>query len=1224
MHGPCTYRAQRKVFARSGWARARTVGAVAGFLSMSCAGFAEVSVSVDFESQIRPIFASRCYDCHGDGNQKGGLSLESPAGARQGGDSGVAAYRPGDSAESAMILRVTSDDPGFRMPPKGDPLTPNQIALLKQWIDEGARWADDHEHDDADHSAHLWALERPVQSPLPEVNDSSWVRTPIDAFVLAKLESHGMKPSPEADRRALIRRASLDLTGLPPSPEEVEVFVNDPAPDAYERLIDRLLASPHYGEAQALRWLDGARYADTNGYEKDRPRSIWPYRDWVINAFNRDLPFDRFTIEQLAGDLLPNATLDQRIATGFHRNTMLNEEGGIDTEEFRYEAMVDRVNTTAAMFLGLTMACAQCHSHKYDPITHEEYFRFYAFLNNTDDVEIEVPDAEIAAKRRAIENEIATLVSELPQKFPVADPLTEILTARPVVATSAGNATLSVSEDGLVAVTGESPAVDTYTVEIDLAPGRVTGLTIEVSAESGGLGPGRSDKGNFVLSEAIATLPVQGEEKPRDVKFARADADAVNTGFEAEKAIDGDPKTGWAIDGHGVDKLAPHALSLWFAEPLELASPARLTLRLDQQYGRNHTIARFRVSTIAETIPPSDEPDEVRRARHFDRKFAGWDADLTSRARNWTVATPVTCSSKNHVTFEFLEDNSVLVKGDNPNVDTYYTEFRTDVRDLTAVRIEVLPHPSLPNHGPGRGVIMSAPGDFLLSEVKAAVAPWMAPDSIADIALQNPTADFAAPGRTPEQTLDGKIDTGWSINGQQSRPHAIVYEFAEPVAHDGGTLLKLVLEQYYVHNHIIGRFRVSVTSDPLPVRATGVPHDIETILATPQNARSAEQVDTLQKYYLTVAPELAREHQRIADLRGSMPKFPTTLVLEEREHPRETRIHHRGEFLSPRDVVTPGVPAILPPLPAGAPLNRLTLAQWLVSEENPLTARVTMNRLWQSLFGRGIVASVEDFGTRGDLPTHPELLDWLAVEFMRRGWSMKEMTRMIVLSSTYRQSSRVTPELAERDPENILLARAPRYRVDAETIRDIALSASGLLSEKIGGPSVKPPLPDGALSIVYPGEGWQVAEGDDRYRRGLYVYWKRTLPFPAAGTFDAPARDVACTRRVRSNTPLQALTLLNDPVFMEAARALAGRVMHEASDTQSRIARAFQLCTGRNPDPREQEWIAAFYERQLQRLAETPTIPDSLAAGEIKRAEHAAWTLVCRALLNLDETITRG
>ncbi len=1196
------------------------------YVAALCA-YAEQPAKVDFHAQILPILDKHCMQCHNRDAHKGGLGLGSAEEALKGGDSGVAAYRPGNGEESAIIQRVTSTDPGFRMPSKGDPLSAEEIALLKAWIDEGASWGGESTGKIvAPIGKDFWSFQKPIQAPLPAVKRTDWPRNPIDTFALAKMEEHNLAPSPEADRYTLIRRASLDLTGLPPTIEDIESFVNDPDPNAYEKLIDRLLASPHYGEAQAMRWMDAARYADTNGYEKDRPRSVWPYRDWAIKAFNANMPYDQFVIEQLAGDLLPDANTDDRIATGFHRNTMLNEEGGIDVEEFRYEAMVDRTNTTGQVFLGLTFGCAQCHTHKYDPITHDEYFQFYAFLNNTDDVAIDVPDDSIATKRTETRQQIDTLVANLPNKFPVAAKQTELVSLKPTAVASTGGASLAIDEQGVVAASGNAPDTDTYRIEVEAQGGPITVIRIDTAPNTGDIGAGRSDKGNFVLSEIAATLEKTGGD-PVPLTFAHATSDVAYNGYEPEKAIDGNKQTGWAVDAPGIDKAAPHALTLYLKEPLVLDSPARIVLTLDQQYGRAHTLARFNVNVVREFIPASDEPDDVRRAKYLDERFAAWDKETSAKAREWTTLEPVRCESKFHASFRMLDDHSILAHGDNPNTDTYTAEFRSELKNITAIRIEVLTDPSLPGNGPGRGEIMSQPGDFLLSEVKASAAPWNAPDQLTDVMLQNPSADFAAGGRTPALTLDDKLDSGWSINGAQGAPHAIVFELASPIAHDSGTLLKLVLDQYYVHYHTIGRFRVSVTSDPLPVGASGVPEEIESILV--KSVRTGEEIAALKNYYVTIAPELADAQKQIADLRKSMPTFAKAQVLLERETPRVARVFHRGEFLNPKDPVEPGVLAVLPPLQPGVPLTRLTLAKWIVSKENPLTARVMINRLWHTYFGRGIVASVEDFGSRGDLPTHPELLDWLAVEFMRRDWNIKDMTRMLVTSATYRQRSNTTPDLLAADPTNEWFARAPRYRVEAEFVRDIALSASGLLSAKIGGPSMKPPLPDGALSLVYPGEGWTVAEGEDRYRRGMYVYWKRTLPYPASSMFDAPARDVAVVKRNRSNTPLQALTLLNDPVFVEAAQAFKKRIVGYSSDDTARIRYAFMLCVSRPPDDAETQAILNFLNAERAKLTAVTMEGDIALAADTStdattEKEIAAWVLVCRSLLNLDETITKG
>lgn len=1177
-----------------------------------------LAAAVDFEAVVRPILSRHCYDCHGDGHRKGGLSLQTEAEALSGGDSLHPAYVKGDSATSAILQRITSSDPALRMPPKGEPVPEAEIAALRAWVDAGASWGAEVVGTAKAAGSEHWAYQPPVQAPLPTVKRADWARNPIDAFVLARLEAEGLAPSPEADRYTLCRRAYLDITGLPPSPEAVEAFVADTRPDAYERLVDELLASPHYGERMAVPWLDAARYADTNGFEKDRPRSIWPYRDWVINAFNHNLPYDRFLIEQYAGDMLPNATQEQRIATGFLRNTMINEEGGVDQEEYRYEAVVDRVNTTGAVVLGLTLACAQCHTHKYDAITQREYFQFMAFLNNADEVEVPVIDPAIARQREEALAAIRAREAALPEKFPIDPALRVVTPISPAQADAASGAPLAIEDHGVIVAWGAAADRDTYTLVLDAPAGTYTALQIEALASADGkTGPGRAENGNFVLTGLSARVFAPGGAAPRDLAFARAEADAEQPGFPVRHALDGDPGTGWAIDvppnGPRANRIAVFHLDA----PLSLAQAATISLNLAQEHGKQHLLGRFRIALVSENVPGGDYA--AARAAHLENRLNAWRAAMRVKAVPWTIADVVAAKSKNQVTFVPQRDKSVLVKGDNPNTDEYTVSIRTEAQGITAIRLEVLPDPSLPGGGPGRGIIMSPnEGDFLLSEIAVTVAPWAAPDQAVPVAIAGASQDFAAPGREASKALDGKLDTGWSVMGGEGQPHQAVFSLAQPVGHPGGTLLTLKLDQYYVHLHTIGRFRISVTSAPSPVLASGLPAEVEAAFLAGGDESGASAA-LLRAHFLATAPELAGEHQQIAAMRKAVPKYPTSLVLEEREAHRVTRIHHRGEFLHPKEAVEPGVPAVLPPLPAGAPRNRLTLARWLAAPENPLTARVMVNRTWQMLLGRGLVNTPEDFGVRGEAPSHPELLDWLAAEFMRRGWDVKDLVRLIVTSAAYRQDSRVAPALHERDPANELLARGPRYRVDGEFVRDIALTASGQIAQAIGGPSVYPPLPAGMLELVYGGTSWKPSEGPDKYRRGLYTFWKRTLPYPTAITFDCPARDVSVLKRVRSNTPLQALTQLNDPVFNEAAQAMARDVLAAPLKMRDdRLRLAFLRCTSRPPDTAELARLAAFLDAQQARYA----------AGELdplgQAPEQAAWAALCRALLNLDETISRG
>lgn len=817
---------------------------------------------VDYVKDIRPILLTKCAQCHGAEKSKANLRLDTAAAAITGGDTGPAIVA-GKSAESLLIQAITRAEGVTAMPPKDSPqLTAEEIARLKAWVDQGAKApAEEPTAAVAKKSSH-WSFQPIIRHPLPDVARKEWVRNPIDAFVLARLEKEKLQPAPEADKATLIRRASLDLLGLTPSPAEVDEYLADTKPDAYERMIDRLLASPHYGERWGRHWLDVARYADSNGFTRDFARSIWKYREWVIDAVGRDLPFDQFTIEQFAGDMLPNATMAQRIATGFHRNTLINEEGGTDPEQFRIESVVDRINTTGIAFLGLTVGCAQCHDHKYDPVSQREYYQFFAFLNNADEPQLEVPTKE---QEQA------------------------------------------------------------------------------------------------------------GEMQKRDE--LRKQVTELEKQFKAQEA-------------------------------------------------------------------------------EFKGALTAWEKSLTDDTKK----------------------------------------------------------------------------------------------------------------KLPPLVLNG---------------------------------VNLSLEM-----------------------------------------RTEENLKELVAYYKGLDEARAKFPvlDQIAKLKAQQPVFITTMIMQERTTPRESFIHVRGDFLRHGAKVTPTVPAVLPPLSAAAAQpNRLDLARWLVSENNPLTARVTINRIWQKYFGHGLVETENDFGVQGSLPTHPELLDWLASEFMHPSvdtgfpttpWGLKRMHKLIVSSNTYRQSSRHRPELDEVDPTNHLYARQSRVRLDAEIIRDSALSASGLLTRTLGGPSVYPPQPEGVFDFTQDKKVWPTAIGPDRYRRAMYTYLWRSSPYPAMTVFDFPDANVACTRRNRSNTPLQSLTLANDQAFVEFAQGLAARVLKEGpADDAGRLKYAFRLSLTREPSEKEMQRMTAYLAKQKAAFVESPAEADNLAPRllgvKATVPEFAAWTSVARVLLNLDEFITR-
>ena len=988
----------------------------------------------DFNRDVRPILAGKCFKCHGpdDKARKGDLRLDLRDDAVKAG-----AIAPGKPDKSELVRRTHSADAAEVMPPAAvkNPLTDREKQTLQAWVAAGASY-----------EPH-WAFVPPKRPPIPVSRESKTSANPIDDFVGAKRQAAGLAPSPPADRYTLIRRVSLDLTGLPPTPDEADAFVKDESPNAYEKLVDRLLASPHYGERWARHWLDLARYADTNGYEKDRPRSVWPYRDWVIRAFNDDLPFDQFTVAQLAGDLLPNATAADRVATGFHRNTMLNEEGGIDPLEFRYYAVVDRANATATTWLGLTMGCAQCHTHKFDPVTHAEYFRFLAFLNNAEEPDLELPTAEQTKQRSATRETIRTMEAEL---------------------------------------------------------------------------PGR--------------LPVEQREKLFDVWLAAQRKDAVKWTTLRPKAMDAGPDT-------------------------------KLTL---------------------------------------------------------------------------LADGSVLAGGDPRKQDVYALTLADLPPGTTALRIEALPHDSLPNGGPGRAFYEGPKGDFLLGEF--ALSADGKP-----VKFAGATESFkSAPNTTAALALDGQSQTGWAgrRDGQGSNA---VFPLAAPLSAKSAKL-ELVFERHYSAS--LGRFRISATTDKRAVTARDIPGEVEDLLLLADGKLTAGQRAALLHHWAATAPELKAARDEIDAVRKQLPNPPTTLVLRERpaDFPRPTFRHHRGEFLQPKERVEPGVPGFLPPLPKGADANRLALARWLVSPENPLTARVAVNREWQAFFGRGLVRTLDDFGYQGDPPTHPELLDWLALEFMspsvasggrespvgdeknseqkkqgadapRSPWSLKRLHKLIVMSATYRQSSRVTPELLATDPENTLLARGPRVRLEAELVRDSLLTAGGLLARKLGGPSVFPPQP--TVEGSYGGGPWKVSDGEDRYRRGLYTFSKRTAPYAMFGTFDGPSGESCIARRDVSNTPLQALTLLNDPVATEAAQHVAKRVAEHPGKAEERATFLFRLCLTRPPKADELAALVKFYTAKRATFATDPERADAVAGAGPGAAERAAWTAVARVVLNLDEFVTK-
>ena len=1192
---------------------------IAGFLLLLVGGAPPASAAepIDFNRQVRPILSGNCFKCHGpdDKARESDLRLDQREVATKELESGAKAIVPGKADASELVRRIFSADDNERMPPPASNkrLTDEQKQVLKQWIAEGAKY-DPH-----------WAFAPPRQVAPPTVADA---RNAVDAFISNRLHAAGLELSPEADRYTLARRASLDLRGLPPTPGEADAFVNDSSPDAYERMIDRLLASPHYGQRWARRWLDLARYADTNGYEKDRVRNMWPYRDWVIRALNADMPFDQFTVEQLAGDMLPNATLQQRIATGFHRNTMLNEEGGIDPLEFRFYAMVDRANTTATVWMGLTLGCAQCHTHKFDPIPHADYYKQLAFLNNADEPTIDIPQPELAARRAEIERQIAETTADLPNRLPPEGDL-KWHTPRPASFASAGGASGEIRPDGSVLLSGTNPERDTFTVVVDTPAGEFSALRLEVLVDPAlpSTGPGRTPHGNFVLSEVtLHAAPQSAADKLEPVKLIRGEADFSQDQFPAAHAIDGETKTGWAIHGPGKWNVN-RTLTLHFDKPLTLKEPSRWTIKLDQQHGMQHTLGCMRVS-LAEPLK-DDRPLEDRRKAHLQKKFHAWLAAERERTVKWTLLKPTAAKSDVPI-LTIQDDGSIFVSGDMTKRDVYdITLDPGSLSGITAIRLEAMTDERLPKNGPGRIYYEGPFGDFFLSKITLTRSASEG-DSVK---FASASHSFANANNTAAMAIDDDPQTGWSINGGQGRPHYAVFQLEKALDGKDQLQLQLLFERYYAAG--LGRFRIWATTDPRGGQARDFSSEIEELLLLTPDKLTPEQTQRLLVQFCEVAPELAADREAIKKLHDSLPAHPTALVMQEWApgHTRATFVHHRGEFLQPKDQVEPGVLQILSPLTNQAPQNRLEYARWLVSDDNPLVGRVTMNRQWATLFGTGLVRTTEDFGYQGEPATHPALLDWLAVELPRRGWSMKAMHRLIVTSATYRQSSALpasNPQSAIRnpqsiDPQNRLLAHFPRTRLEAEMVRDSALRIGGLLSEKIGGPSVFPIQPASITAEgAYGALGWNVSPGEDRYRRGLYTFAKRTAPFAMFATFDGPSGEACIARREVTNTPLQALTMLNEPTLLEAAQALGAKAATSGRGSAETATDVFRQCLTRPPTDQELSLLAKYYETQMQRLAAKELDAEKIAGpGEGDAIQRAAWTLTARAVLNLDEAIMK-
>ena len=949
----------------------------------------ENTAPIDFGTQVRPIFAQHCVACHGGVKQAGGLSFVYPDNVFAGGDSGMPTVQAGDPAGSYLLERVNDSDPESRMPPAehGPPLSPREIATLTSWIEQGAKWD------------LPWAFVAPRQPQLPPVQQAEWCLKPVDRFVLARLESSGLKPSPPANRSRWLRRVSFDLIGLPPTPAEVEDFLSDSRDDAFERVVDRLLASPQFGGRWASMWLDVARYADTTGYEKDLHRDIWPYRDWVIRAFNADMPFDKFTIRQLAGDLLEGATIEDRLATAFHRNTQTNTEGGTDDEEFRTAAVIDRVNTTWQVWQATTFGCTQCHSHPYEPIEHEEYYRFLAVFNNSRD-------------------------SDIDEDLPRLD------------------------------------------------------------------------------------VPLEGNNNVRSLQLLRRKTNLRRTTHEHVS---------------------------------RLATNERVWQNLAIDHAQSTGSTRLAIRQSAGEIEPHLTEVTLENA-------------ATSRSA-FTLEAPIS----------------------------------SDIKQLTALRIDALLRDiegarKLPEMG------------FVLSHLKASILPPGGGEPV-ELKFSHAFSDEPEPLLDPAASLAAD-DQGWGSYSRIWRPQFAVFllERGVPIVPQSRIRLELVQNRSTSGEValVLNRSRYALSSSNDWIRLQQDPKIVSAQRELAQLNQQQQAIDHLSVPVMAELPTLGK---------------------------RSTFVFTRGLWLDKGEPVEPGTPAILPPLPPGTTVDRLAVARWFVADENPLTARVMVNRIWAQLFGTGIVETAEDFGTSGTYPSHPELLDHLALQFRDDfSWSLKQLLREIVLSATYRQRSQVLPEHLQSDPENRQFSRGPRQRLTAEMVRDQAVVLSGSFSPKMFGPPVMPPQPEGIWRSIYSGAKWTNATGEDRFRRAIYTYWKRTSGYPSMVTFDVPSREVCTARRIATNTPLQALVTLNDEAFVECAQGFAKQIAsHERGSEEERISWAYLRATGDKPSPASLGTLKKLLESSRAYYAENTAEAAALGGS----AEQASYVILASTILNLDEALSK-
>lgn len=1062
----------------------------------SCAAFAAQTDTIQFNRDIRPILSDRCYTCHGPdaSKRKSKLRLDTEEGAKS--DlGGHFAIVPGNVADSELIRRVTSNDPARRMPAAysgAAKLTDREIGLLTKWVAQGAQWQ---KH---------WSFLPPVRPALPEISDRSWPKNAIDYFVMARLDREGLKPSTEAERRTLLRRVSFDLTGLPPTPAEVDAFLQDGSANAYEKVVDRLLKSPRYGERMAMKWLDAARYADTNGYQTDAERSMWRWRDWVIDAFNRNQPYDQFTIDQIAGDLLPGATRDQVIATGFNRNHRANGEGGIIPEEYAVEYVVDRVDTTSTVWMGVTLGCSRCHNHKFDPFTQKEYYQMFAYFN-------QVPERGNAFKYG---NSPPVMAAPLP------DQEARLKAVEQKLAAAERQASALEGEIGRAQAAWESSMHGPD--RVDWAPSRAVAVHLPLAGDLAGeitADPPRSEKYRYLMENG----PVEGP--------------VAYTGKAVWKGVPADSAAGYGTGSMG--------------------AVGEFDGKRYVDVGNVGNFGFYDSFTLSAWINPAAGSGTIISHANDEAEGKGFGLVLKNGRLSASLVQ------------RWLDDGVRLESEETVPLNRWS-------------------HVSLTYDGSrlASGLRLYLDGRPLKVKI--------------DLDYMNQPFDAKQPLR-----IGGGFGPENRFRGQMAEVRV---------------------------------YRRALSAEEAAVLA--VPEPVNGLAQVPVGERTPAQATKLRSCFLErYAPqEIQAAWKNVLDLREQRDRladsFPTVMVMQDGATPRETHVLTRGSYDRPAEKVEPGLPGVLQgasPSLAGLPKNRLGLARWLVDRTNPLTARVAVNRFWQMDFGVGLVKTVEDFGSQGEWPSNPELLDWLATEFVATGWDVKALQKTIVMSATYRQSSKVTPELMQKDPDNRMLARGPRVRLSAEMVRDQALAVSGLLVEKIGGPSVKPYQPAGLWKELSGGDDYKQDHGDGLHRRSLYTFWKRTSPPPMMMNFDAAGREACVVRELRTNTPLQSLNLMNDVTYLEAARKMAERMMREGGGTAAeRIGYGFELATARKPNQREQEVLLSslsYYRDGFQ--SDGASAGKYLEQGEAARdvkldvRELAAYTAVASVILNLDVTLTK-